>query len=140
MSAAGSVTLWISQLQAGDPVAAQALWERYFGRLVGLARQKLKGTRRAAADEEDVAIHAFDSFCRGAEEGRFPQLHDRDDVWHLLVAITVHKTANLLRYQSRQKRGGRAVLDEAALTERGRGDADAAGLDQILCREPTPEF
>ena len=33
------------------------------------------------ADEEDVALSAFDSFCRGAEQGRFPRLDDRDDLW-----------------------------------------------------------
>jgi hypothetical protein len=37
----GSVTHWIQELRAGDPIAAQKLWERYFRRLVGLARQKL---------------------------------------------------------------------------------------------------
>ena len=88
MISAGSVTLWIDRLRTGDSRAAQELWERYFRRLVGLARGKLQGKRRGAADEEDVALSAFDSFCRGANEGRFPQLHDRDDLWHLLVAIT----------------------------------------------------
>jgi hypothetical protein len=34
--------------------AAQELWERYFRRLVGLARKRLKGTPRQAADDEDV--------------------------------------------------------------------------------------
>jgi DNA-directed RNA polymerase specialized sigma24 family protein len=41
MSSTGSVTLWIGRLQSGDPLAAQQLWERYFRRLVGLARQRL---------------------------------------------------------------------------------------------------
>jgi len=62
------------------------LWERYFRRLVGLARKKLRAAPRRAADEEDVALSAFDSFCRGAKLDRFPQLHDRLDVWQLLVA------------------------------------------------------
>jgi hypothetical protein len=30
MSAPGSVTSWLVQLKAGDPAAAQPLWERYF--------------------------------------------------------------------------------------------------------------
>jgi len=140
MSSAGSVTLWIGRLQAGDPLAAQELWERYFRRLVGLARQKLHGIPRGAADEEDVALGAFDSFCRGADEGRFPQLHDRDDLWQLLVAITAHKALDLVRHESRQKRGGGAVLDEAALVDPGRADAEVNGLEQILGREPSPEF
>jgi hypothetical protein len=67
MSSEGSVTQWLGQLQAGDPAAVQPLWERYFQRLVGLARLKLRGAPRRAADEEDVALSAFDSFCRNAE-------------------------------------------------------------------------
>ena len=36
----GSVTRWIGGLRAGDGEAAQALWERYFDRLVRLARKR----------------------------------------------------------------------------------------------------
>ena len=55
-SSSGSVTHWIGLLEAGDPAAAQKLWQAYFQRLVGLARKKLRGTPRRAADEEDVAL------------------------------------------------------------------------------------
>ena len=95
MSSEGSVTGWIDRLKGGDPAAAQRLWQSYFRRLVGLARHKLQGAPRRAADEEDVALSAFDSFCRGAEQGRFPQLHDRDNLWRLLVCITDRKLKNL---------------------------------------------
>jgi DNA-directed RNA polymerase specialized sigma24 family protein len=127
MSSEGSVTHWLTQLQAGDAAAVQPLWERYFSRLVGLARQKLQGRPRRAADEEDVALSAFDSFCRAAERGRFPQLGDRDSLWRLLVVITARKAAHLARDEGRLKRGGGAV-------------ADAACLDEALGREPTPAF
>lgn len=140
MSSTGSVTLWIDQLQTGDPVAAQQIWERYFRRVVAFARQKLQGMPRRAADEEDVALSAFDSFCRGAEQGRFPQLHDRDDLWHLLLAITAHKALDLLRREGRQKRGGGAVLDEAALAGHANASTQVTGLEQILDREPSPDF
>ena len=84
----GSVSHWIVQLKAGNQAAAQELWEDYFQRLVRLARRRLRGRSRRAADEEDVALSAFDSFCRGAEQGRFPRLTDRDNLWRLLVVIT----------------------------------------------------
>src|SRR5205809_635100 len=74
MSSAASVTHWIRQLRAGDQAAAQQLWERYFHRLVGLARKKLQHARRRAADEEDVVQIAMNSFFRGVQDGRFPQL------------------------------------------------------------------
>src|SRR5262245_32352310 len=136
MSSEQSVTQWLERLQAGDQAAAQPLWERYFHRLVGLARAKLEGTPRRAADEEDVALSAFDSFCRGAERGHFPQLADRDNLWRLLVTITVRKAYHLARDEQAQKRGGGAVLGEAALAV---GDTPVS-LEQVLGREPTPAF
>lgn len=140
MSSSGSVSQWIAALQAGEPAAAQKLWERYYQRLVGLARAKLQSVPRRAADEEDVALSAFASFCRGAEQGRFPQLHDRDNLWALLVTITTRKAHQLARYEGRQKRGGSVVLDEAALTGSYHHGEEQAGLEQFRAHEPTPEF
>jgi len=135
-----SVTLWIDRLKVGDPDAAQKLWERYFRRLVGLARKKLRAAPRRAADEEDVALSAFDSFCRGAEQDRFPQLHDRLDLWQLLVLLTARKAVDLAQHERRQKRGGGAVLDEAALPGPAGSSAQEAALEQIEGPEPTPAF
>jgi DNA-directed RNA polymerase specialized sigma24 family protein len=134
MASEGSVTRWLGPLQVGDPAAAQKLWERYFQRLVALARKKLPGGTRQAADEEDVALSAFDSFCRHAERGRFPQLADREDLWRLLVALTTRKAAHLVRDQGRQKRGGRTRPVPLA------GGAEEILLEEILSREPSPEF
>src|SRR5215471_3593733 len=114
-SASGSVTHWIGRLRAGDQAAAQPLWERYFSQLVGLARKRLQGTPRRAADEEDAALSAFDSVCRGIERLRFPQLVDRDDLWRLLVVITARKALAQAQREGRKKRGGGRVVDEAVL-------------------------
>src|SRR5262249_49912506 len=81
MSSPGSITCWINELKLGKRAAAQPLWEDYFQQLVARARRKLAGLPRRAADEEDVALSAFASFCRAAEKGRFPQVHDRHDLW-----------------------------------------------------------
>src|SRR5688500_7889526 len=104
MDAQASVSVWIERLKEGRQDAAAPLWQRYFQTLVRLAQKKLQGTRRAAADEEDVALSAFDSFCRAAEAGRFPRLNDRDDLWRLLVVITERKAANQKRDEQRLKR------------------------------------
>jgi DNA-directed RNA polymerase specialized sigma24 family protein len=138
MSSEGSVTNWISQLQAGDPVAAQKLWERYFQRLVGLARKKLQDAPRRAADEEDVALSAFASFCRNASGGRFPQLADRDGLWRLLVTLTARKACHLRRDEGRQKRGGGKVLSLGQLS--GPASGAESALEQIVAQEPTPDF
>jgi len=48
MTSTGSVTHWIGRLKAGDPSAAQKLWEAYFQRLVRLARGRLRTAPRRA--------------------------------------------------------------------------------------------
>jgi RNA polymerase sigma factor (sigma-70 family) len=134
-----SVTTWIAQLKAGNHAAAQRLWERYFARMVQLARHRLRGEARRAADEEDAALSAFVSLCDGASRGRFPQLQDRDNLWQLLVVLTARKALNLRKYERRQKRGGGAVRDEAALGD-GDSQAEEPGIEEFLGREPTPEI
>ena len=136
MSLDNSVMIWIGRLREGDRDAAQKLWEDYFQRLVGLARKKLQGVPRRMADEEDVAISAFDSFCQGVRGNRFPQLNDREDLWHLLVTITARKAVDLRHYANRKKRGGGVVHVEDADVAAG----EEALMDQIVGREPTPEF
>src|SRR5262249_42717745 len=88
MSSEGSVTRWVTALKGGDAAAAQPLWERYYRRLVALARNKLQAARRRVADEEDVVQGAFHSFFQGVAQGRFPRLDDRGNLWSLLVVLT----------------------------------------------------
>ncbi len=137
----GSVTCWIDQLKAGDPAAAQPLWERYFQRLVGLARVKLSPRLRAGAgsDEEDAVLSAFQSFFQGAAQGRFPRLDDRHDLWRLLVTITARKAADQIERARTLKRGGGRLLDEAAL-DGPDPERRVGGLDQLPGPDPTPEF
>jgi DNA-directed RNA polymerase specialized sigma24 family protein len=130
----GSVTRWLVPLQEGDPAAVQQLWQRYFLTLVQLARHRLRQAPPRGADEEDVALSAFDSFCRNAEEGRFPQLHDRDDLWRVLAVITARKARQLLRDEGRQKRGGPLHAQPAT------GADSASQLDQAVSPEPPPEL
>jgi DNA-directed RNA polymerase specialized sigma24 family protein len=138
MSSTASVSQWISLLKSGDATVAQVLWEHYFERLVGLARKKLRRARRRATDQEDVALSAFDSFCRGAMQGRFPQLRDRHNLWPLLVLITARKALDHMQHERRLKRGGGAVRGESAL--QGPESSSPPGLDRVIGKEPTSEF
>jgi RNA polymerase sigma factor (sigma-70 family) len=132
MSAPASVTQWIMELHAGDRAAAQKLWEAYYRRLVDLARRRLRALPRAAADEEDVALSAFDSFCRGAEQGRFPRLDDRDDLWQVLLVLTRRKAADLIEHEGRGKRDWRRREAAAA--------AERSPLAGLAAPEPDPVF
>jgi DNA-directed RNA polymerase specialized sigma24 family protein len=134
-----SVSQWIDRLKAGDDVAAARLWQRYFRRLTNLARKKLGSCQRRAADEEDVAISAFQSFCQRAKEDRFPDLLDRDDLWHLIVCITERKAYHQLRDQTCSKRGSGLVAGESAF-ENLQASGSGAGINEVAGPEPTPEF
>jgi DNA-directed RNA polymerase specialized sigma24 family protein len=140
MTSEGSVTHWIRELRAGNHEAARRLWEGYFQRLVVLARHRLLGTRRRAADEEDVALSAFDSFCCGAAQGNFPRLEDRNDLWQLLVVLTARKALDLRQYERRKKRGGGAVRGESVFAGVARAAADEPGIERVVSAEPGPDF
>jgi DNA-directed RNA polymerase specialized sigma24 family protein len=129
----GSVTRWLGSLKTtGDPAAVEQLWKRYFEHLVALAHRRLQGTARVAANEEDVALSAFDSFCRAAAAGRFPQLADRDSLWRLLVTLTLRKAGHLARHEGRRKRGGAAAVTP--------GPGEGPTLEDIPSSEPDPAF
>ena len=127
MSTPGSVSRWILALQQGDQEAAAPLWDRYFRRLAGIARAQLAHARRAAGDENDVALSAFHTFCRSVEEGRFSDLQGRDELWRVLVVIAKRKAINWVRHEMAGIRGGGKVQGEAFLAD-------------VVSPEPTPEF
>jgi DNA-directed RNA polymerase specialized sigma24 family protein len=126
MSSTGSVSHWLLLLKSGDHAAAQPLWERYFQRLVSLARAKLRDAPAQMADDEDVALSAFASFCQEAQRGKYPDLQDRHDLWRLLVLLTAHKAIDRLRHERRKKRQAsrRELFD----------------LSQVVGPEPSAEF
>jgi DNA-directed RNA polymerase specialized sigma24 family protein len=92
-----SVTVWLEQVKKGNDDAASRLWNLFFPELVTLARRRLGGVPRRMEDEEDVALSVFDSFCRAAKKGRFPDLNDRRSLWRLLSCMTHHKVVDLIR-------------------------------------------
>ena len=132
MSSADSISRYVAMLKRGESEAAERLWGTYVQRLVELARARIGAAPRRAADEEDVALSAFDSFCRRAERGQFSRLSDRDDLWQILVVITERKAIDLMRREGRKSRGEgriRSFSDEAGRT-----------VDALVDPGPTPEF
>jgi DNA-directed RNA polymerase specialized sigma24 family protein len=134
-----SVTGWLAGLKASDEEAAQALWRRYFDKLVALARRRLVESPRRVADEQDVALSVFKSLCQGAEHGQFDRLQDREELWRLLVTITVRKADQQIRWHLRQKRGGGNVRGDSVFLKQ-EPEATSEGFDLVPGPEPTPEF
>lgn len=131
-SGSGSVTHFFSQLQTGEPAAAEALWERFFPRLVALARKTLAGRPQRVADADDAAQSAFASFCLRARAGEFA-IGDRNDLWNLLGVITVNKARIQARREAAEKRGGGRVVGEGELT---RPDGSPLPLEEAAVLPP----
>ncbi|MBC8874785.1 MAG: RNA polymerase subunit sigma-70 [Planctomycetes bacterium] len=140
MSSSESVTEWLHNLKQGDSLAAQRLWQRYVARLIRLASRKLGNAPRRVADEEDVVIAAFASFCRGVEAGRFSRLDDRDDLWQVLIVLTERRAIDQMRREQAAKRGAGDVRGESALAAANPSGSSVPGVGRVVDTEPTPEF
>jgi DNA-directed RNA polymerase specialized sigma24 family protein len=138
---ADEVTVWIEKLSGGDEKAAHLLWEQYFDRMVRLARRKFDqiGINRRAADEEDIALSAMNSFYTRAADGQFC-LGDRQELWKLLVTITVRKAYAELKRQKAKKRGAGQVRGESIFIKAGSDGGEMGGIGEVLGQEPTPEL
>jgi DNA-directed RNA polymerase specialized sigma24 family protein len=139
LSSDDPVTLWIDELRRADGAAAQKLWNHFVTRLYELGRKKLRPKTRRVYDEEDVALSAFHSVCAGIAAGRFPDLRDRGNLWHLLVVITARKVAHRLRHEHQQCRDVQRNLADSVFWPASE-DSSNSYMNMLVSHEPTPEF
>lgn len=125
-------TLWVGGLREGESKATVRLWNLYFERMMIVARRKLSSVNRAPRDEEDVALSAFRSFCLGMREGRFATGDEADNLWPLLVTLTINKAIDHVRHCGRKKRGGNP--------DRLQNLRGPELLDRLASNEPAPEL
>lgn len=106
------ITALIQRVCLGrDEEAAAQLWNVYFRRLIPFARQGLGALSDVPVDEEDIALSALNSFFKAAEAGRFESIDGRDELWKLLLTITLRKVNRQLEYYSAIRRGGPGTSD-----------------------------
>ena len=114
-------------LNAGDEVAAAAVFNRFVQRLIALARLQLDARLRQKIDPEDVLQSVFRSFFQRQADGQFT-LQGWDSLWSLLTVITVRKCRNVAEHFHAARRN---VAREAAPEHSGIGSV-------TLARDPTP--
>ncbi len=140
MSTAGSVTRLIHGLRSTNPAkrneAASQVWKRFFPRLLELAQQHLDSRIRQVEDGEDVAQSMFKSFFIRMKQGRF-ELGDRDDLWALLVKMTLNKTRTVGRRHTQDCRDIRRVK-RWNVNEEDDSFAPPWAFEQMKAREPSP--
>jgi len=120
------ITVWLGGLKDGDQLDVEKIVSRYYQQVVNLVRNRLPSAVRRFADEEDVAVSALNSFVARAQAGQFAKLENRDDLWKVLVTISLRKASKYIKRETAQKRGGRNVRGESAFA-----GAVGRGLDQV---------
>lgn len=130
------VTIWLQRLNEQPDEAMHRLWQTYYTKLVTYARNKLRAMPRRSSDEEDVAVSAINSFFQAAQQQRFPQLNDREDLWRILLTITSRKAMHAIRDSQAQKRGAGTVRGESVFVNAS--DNGGHGID--VSAEPTEAF
>lgn len=126
-----SVTNLLIKLKQKDSRAADEIWNKYFTRLIPLARNKLAGLRGRNLDEEDVLVSVFDRFFRAVEENRFARLNDRNDLWQILLMLTERQVKDQYRKENAQKRQASRTLFESELGEQSIADVAKACEDEL---------
>jgi RNA polymerase sigma factor (sigma-70 family) len=133
----GSITRWLKGLKEGRPEAVDAIWQRYYQRVLAVARRRLRqGPHQAVEDGEDVALSALYALAAGAAQGQFDHLNDRSELWRILAAITAQRADRHRRWHGRQKRNG-------PMSSQGINGQDPAPDDLLALiagRDPSPEL
>jgi len=121
----------LDRLRNGDQAAAALVVDQYARRLIALARVNLDRRILRKEDPEDVLQSVFKSFFHRYGEGQF-RLDSREDMWALLVSLTLHKCGHRADYFRAARRDVRRETPAPLPLE-------SSGLEwEALAREPPP--
>ncbi|MEM7456331.1 MAG: ECF-type sigma factor [Planctomycetota bacterium] len=83
----------LNNAKLGDATAESNLHRKFVGRLVALAGKRINARFKAKIEPEEIVQSVFFSFFRRNQKDEFV-FEDWNDVWALLVKITVRKCTN----------------------------------------------
>jgi hypothetical protein len=94
-----SVTRDLQDLRAGSQSATARIVRRYWGRLQGLVRPRLRwyGRPAVSVDEEDVANATLHSVAKRLKQGKYPDIVDRDGLWRMLAKYALRKAGRVVK-------------------------------------------
>lgn len=120
----------LNRYRSGDSLAADAIFERYIARLIGLARHRMSERLAQRVDPEDVVQSVYRSFFGKARDGRYI-LEKSGDLWRLLAGITVNKVRKQAEHHRQKKRD---MEGEAP------GSVDSTGImAELMAHDPAPD-
>ena len=111
----------------GDQLAAQVLVRRYMVRLTALAHSRFSDRLARRLDADDIVMPAWRSFFGAVEQSRLV-VPTNDDLWPLLVTMTLRKLSRQVTRHSAERRSLTAESNELV-----------DHWQDIVSRDPTPD-
>jgi hypothetical protein len=107
----------LAALRTGQTSATRRFAHRYWGRLQGLVRLRIRWYGRPAisVDEEDVANAALNSALIRLQRGDYPEIQNESGLWRLLARIATRKAGRVVEKWQRRP----AVRPLSSLVEKG---------------------
>jgi RNA polymerase sigma factor (sigma-70 family) len=119
----------MARVRSGDDAAETVVFRRFVHQLIALAARQFDAWIRDQADVENIVLSAYKSFYCRHQQGEY-DLASWEELWALLVMITLHKCTKRRKYLRAARRDvGRQV------PLAGRND----GATWLPDRSPTPE-
>jgi RNA polymerase sigma-70 factor, ECF subfamily len=107
----------VGRYREGDQNAATQLYFRYARRLTALVRRRCSANLARAAGVEDIVQSVFKTLFHRIGQGYY-DIPDGDELWKLLLVITLNKIRAKATYAHAVKRDARRSTDAAMARQR----------------------
>lgn len=94
---------WFQRLAQGESEAVAEFWETFGEPLRRVAQRQISSSLAQRVDPEDIVQSACRTFFRRAGQGEFDCRH-HDDLWRLMLTITLNKARMQARHHARARR------------------------------------
>jgi RNA polymerase sigma-70 factor (ECF subfamily) len=121
----------VSEYRGGDDDAAGKLFDKYCERLLRLAKKRIGQRMASRFDPEDVVQSAFRTFFTRVKNDEF-SFADENDLFKLLVRLTVRKTLRRIEHHRADKRNPEAEI--------GRSADGTEPFAHVASHEPSPDM
>lgn len=128
----------LEAFRKGQMEASTRLYMKYADRLIGMTARKSSAELAAKVEPEDIVQSVFRTFFRRVENGQY-DVPEGEDIWKLLMVITLNKIRAVVAHNRAAKRDMRRTRSEAlmedALAQASDRDEMALATLQIVIDE-----
>jgi len=106
----------LEAFRSGQMDASTRLYMKYADRLIGMTARKSSSELAAKVDPEDIVQSVFRTFFRRVEKGQY-DVPEGEDIWKLLLVITLNKIRAVVAFNRAAKRDMRRTRSDAMVEE-----------------------